>query len=186
MIFYYVFYKKLGFGENLIHWIKVLLNNQQSCIKNGGFTTPYFNLGARQGDPISTYLFILTLEVLFKLIKNNTDIRGITIFNHAFLHTAFMDDWTFFLNDLLSVKNLIGTFKVFSLFWGLKANFSKFETAGLGSLQGVLEAVYRSKSINLTTDTIKILGVHFPYNNTLNVQNNFLDTVKRIQPELCF
>ena len=176
----------VGFGENLIHWIKVLLNNQQSCIENGGFTTPYFNLGARQGDPISTYLFILTLEVLFKLIKNNTDIRGITIFNHAFLHTAFMDDWTFFLNDLLSVKNLIGTFKVFSLFLGLKANFSKFETAGLGSLQGVLEAVYRSKSINLTTDTIKILGVHFPYNNTLNVQNNFLDTVKRIQPELCF
>ena len=36
--------KKLGFGENFRHWIKVLLNNQQSSVINGGFTTPYFNL----------------------------------------------------------------------------------------------------------------------------------------------
>ena len=180
--------KKFGFGENFIHWIKVLLNKQQSCVINGGFTTQYFNLekGARQGDPISAYLFILALEVLFELIKNNDDIRGITIFNHAFLYTAFADDSTFFLNDLLSVKNLIDTFTVFSLFSGLKANFSKCEIAGLGSLKGVLEAARILKSINLTTDTIKIVGVHFSYNLTLKVQNNFLDTVKSIQQVLRF
>ena len=177
-----------GFGENFIHWIKVLLNKQQSCVINGGFTTQYFNLekGARQGDPISAYFFILALELLFELIKNNDDIRGITIFNHTFLYTAFADDSTFFLNDLLSVKNLVDTFKVFSLFSGLNANFSKCEIAGLGSLKGVLEAVCGLKSINLTTDTIKILGVHFSYNSTLKVQNNFLDTVKSIQKALRF
>ena len=84
--------------------------------------------GARQGDPISADLFILALEVLCELIKNNVDIRGITIFNHAFLYTAIADDSTFFLNDLLSVKNLIDTFKVLL---GLKANFSKCKIAGL-------------------------------------------------------
>ena len=175
-------------GENFIHWIKVLLNKQQSCVINGGFTTQYFNLeeGTRQGDPISAYLFILALEVLFELIKNNDDIRGITIFNHNFLYTAFADDSTFFLNELLSVKNLVDTFKVFSLFSGLNANFSKCEIAGLGSLKGVLEAVCGLKSINLTTDTIKILGVHFSYNSTLKVQNSFLDTVKSIQQALRF
>ena len=131
-------------------------------------------------------MFILALEVLFELIKNNADIRGITIFNHTFLYTAFADDSTFFLNDLLSVKNLIDTFTVFSLFSGLKANFSKCEIAGLGSLKGVLEAARILKSINLTTDTIKIVGVHFSYNLTLKVQNNFLDTVKSIQQVLRF
>ena len=91
------------FGENFIHWIKILLNNQQSCVINGGFTNPYFNLkkGAREGDPISAYLYILASEVLFELIKNNTNIRGIKIFNHAFLCTVFAEDSIFFLNDLL-------------------------------------------------------------------------------------
>ena len=37
-------FKKFGFGENFMHWIKVLLNNQQSCVTNGRFITPYFNL----------------------------------------------------------------------------------------------------------------------------------------------
>ena len=61
---------------------------------NGGFITQYFNLEkeARQGDPISAYLFILALEFLFELIKNNADIRRITIFNHAFLYIVFTDD----------------------------------------------------------------------------------------------
>ena len=36
--------KKFGFGENFIHWIKVLLNKQQSWVINGGFTTRYLNL----------------------------------------------------------------------------------------------------------------------------------------------
>ena len=37
-------FKKIGFVENFIHWIKVSLNNQQSCVVNGDFTTRYFNL----------------------------------------------------------------------------------------------------------------------------------------------
>ena len=102
------------------------------------------------------------------------------------MYTAFADDSTFFLNEILSVKNLIDTFKVFSLFLGLNSNFSKCEIAGLGSLKGVLEAVCGLKSINLTTGTIKILSVHFSYNSTLKVQNNFLDTVKSIQQALRF
>ena len=101
------------------------------------------------------------------------------------MYTAFTDDSTFCLN-LISVKNLNDKFTFFSLFSGLKGNFSKFEIAGLSSLKGVLEAVCGLKSINLTTNTIKILGVHFSYNSTLKVQNNFLDTVKSIQSKLRF
>ena len=65
---------KTGFRENFIGWIKILLYNQESRLLNGGFTTKYFNLekGARQGDPITAYLFILALEILFLLIKNDS------------------------------------------------------------------------------------------------------------------
>ena len=66
-------------------------------------------------------------------------------------------------------------------FLELKANFSKCEITGLGSLKGVLEAVCSLKSISLTTYTIKILGGRFSLNGIVKVQNNFLDTVKSIQ-----
>ena len=49
-----------------------------------------------------------------------------------------------------------------------------------------LKAICSLKFINLTTDTINILGVHFSYSVTLKVQYNFLDTVKSIQQVLCF
>ena len=87
----------------------------------------------------------------------------------------------YFPNDLLSVKNLLGTFKVFSPFLGLKANFSKCEIAGLGSLKGVLEEVCSLKSINVRAGTIKILGVHFSYNSTSKIQKQFPWYKKSIQ-----
>ena len=56
----------------MLEWIETLLNNQESCVINGGATTKYFKLerGARQGDPIAAYLFIIALEMLFIMIKN--------------------------------------------------------------------------------------------------------------------
>ena len=33
---------RYGFGKMFIKWVKTLLNNQESCIINGGFTTKYF------------------------------------------------------------------------------------------------------------------------------------------------
>ena len=45
--------KKPGFGKNFVSWVEALLNNQESCVINGGITTHYFPLqrGARQGGP---------------------------------------------------------------------------------------------------------------------------------------
>ena len=64
--------KNFSFGDSFINWIKILLNDQQFCVVNRGFATQYFTLkrGTHQSDPISAYLFIIALEVLFALIKN--------------------------------------------------------------------------------------------------------------------
>ena len=63
--------KKCGFSHDFIRWIKILLKSQESSIINVGVTTSYFNLGngGRQIDPVSAYLFISYLVVLFLLAK---------------------------------------------------------------------------------------------------------------------
>ena len=82
-------------------WIKILLTNQESCDINDSSPTSYFILekGARQGDPISACWLITGLEIIFAMIKSNSNIKGLNIFNHNYLYSAYADDTTFFLND---------------------------------------------------------------------------------------
>ena len=86
--------EKRGFGKTFIDWIKIFLNDQEACVIKGGITTKYFKLekGARQGDLVSEYHFMLCLEILFLLIKNNKNIKGIKMFDNTFLCTAYADD----------------------------------------------------------------------------------------------
>ena len=52
--------------------LQKLLKKKMSDVMSGGTTTKYFSLGrdARQSDPISAFLFILVLEILFILMKS--------------------------------------------------------------------------------------------------------------------
>ena len=52
--------EKYDFGQNFILWVKILLNDQELRVINGGKIAKYFMLGrgARQSDPI------LALEIL--------------------------------------------------------------------------------------------------------------------------
>ena len=87
----------------------MLLECQEFCVINVGNTTKYFRLqkGARQGSPISWYLFILFLEIAFILIKANKRVKGINIFKHTYLYSAYADDTTFFLRARRYIKELI-------------------------------------------------------------------------------
>ena len=88
--------KKFGLGQNFISLVEIILKNQGSFVINGGTTTKYFKLnrGARQGDPISAYLFNLALKILFLLIKENPRIKELTIFDHCYLFSAYSHGFT--------------------------------------------------------------------------------------------
>ena len=106
--------------------------------------------------------------------------QNILKFLTVFLYTAYADDSTFFLKDLASVKNLLDVFSHYLKYSGLQLIFSKCEITGIGSLKGVEVAVCGIKCVKLKVNTIKILGIHFSYNNKLNLEKKFLTSMSNI------
>ena len=122
------------------------------------------------------YLSLFWKYYLF-LIRKNKDIKGLNIFDHLFLNTAYADDRTFLLEIKELIKELVKAFTLFSSFSGLEPNISKCEICGLGSLKGIPMVVCGMQSIDLTRDAIKILGAYFFYN--IN-QNYYCQTITNI------
>ena len=71
--------------------------------------------------------------------------------------------------------------KTFDQFSGFKHNISKCEIAGIDALKRVPMTVCIMKSIELTTDFMKILGTCFSYNQNLQEEENLLRTISSIQ-----
>ena len=168
--------EKYGFGKEFILWVKTLLKDQETCVINDGTTTKYFSLGrgARKGNPIPAFLFILALEILFILIKSKREIDGMTIFNYDYLSSAYADDKSFFLKDIISVKHMIDTFNFFSYFSRSKPNLTKSEIAGFGVLKRVQVAVCGMRCIDLNIGTLNKLSTHSSYNKKLKEEKNFI------------
>ena len=75
------------------------------------------------------------------------------IFDYNYLCSAYANDTTFFLKDIISVKHMVENFLFFSYFSGLKPNLTKSEIAGIGVLKGVQVAVHGMRCIDLYIDT---------------------------------
>ncbi|XP_076108995.1 uncharacterized protein LOC143076989 [Mytilus galloprovincialis] len=126
----------LGFGTIFCRWVKTLYSESQSCIINNGHCSQFFNIGrgVRQGDPLSPYLFILSLELMSAALKNNPDINGMKINDSEYLLSQYADDSCLLLDkDEKSLDKCLYTLEKFSECAGLRANFDKTEAIWIGS-----------------------------------------------------
>ena len=98
--FLYKVLEFFGFGNSIISWIKLFNNNASLSENQSGDLSPFFYIGrgCRQGDPVSPFLFILWVEILGIMIRNNKNIKGITIDKKEHKLSQYADD-TFFLLD---------------------------------------------------------------------------------------
>ena len=131
------FLKHFNFGEDFIKWVKLFYNDAKSCVTNNGYLSDFFPVlrGVRQGCPLSTYLFIICIELLSNKITTTEDIKGITYANYEFKKSLFADDASFILDgSLKSFETLVDILDNFSYISGLKLNSNKCQVLRIGSM----------------------------------------------------
>ena len=175
--------KKYGFNSNFIKWIRLLHTDLQSCVMNNGHSTGYFNLsrGTRQGDPLAPYLFILIIEMLATVVRENKYIKGIIIGDMEVKQCLYADDTTYFLKDITSFQHLMKVLNQFSKLTSLKVNYDKSEAAWLGGSKASKHYPVECQWVDLTTDAISILGIKFTYDSSLSRHLNFDQTLDKFK-----
>jgi len=105
-----------GFGSSLIKWINLFRCDIQSCVINNGWSAGFFELsqGVRQGCWLSPYIFILCAEVLATTIRNDNEVKGITVGGTECKLSQYADDTILILDG--TQKSLEHSFAVLEKF----------------------------------------------------------------------
>ena len=125
-----------NFGQNFRNYFNCLNKNFKLCIMQHGFASSSFQIGrgCRQGDPISPYIFLLCVEILGILIRNEKEIKGIKINNKEIKISQYADDTGLFLDgSQKSLKNALSLLDQFAKYSGLKPNIDKCRCIWLGT-----------------------------------------------------
>ena len=176
--------KYFNIGANFIKWIEILLYKRVSCVRNGGFLSPFFQMhrGVRQGCPISPLLFIMTVELLAINIRKEKNIKGFCIpgSNRPIKIKQYADDTTLFLKDIIDFREVLSKIKNFAEFSGLNLNKNKSFIMMISNKTKNNHIKFGIRFVN----QIKILGVIFSNEKKASEnEDNYvhkIDQLKRI------
>ena len=168
--------KKFGFGPNFVRWVNLLLKEFNMRVLNGGTPGDHFasERGARQGDPISSLLFILCIEILCIKLRSDPSVKGVSLNGQLdVLISIFADDIVVFLQyDEDNLRNTLRIFEEFGKLSGLKIQVEKSQISYLGGNYDNSKKLCRDMDF-VWSKNINLLGLNFNASLT-----NLYDNVK--------
>ena len=171
-----------NFGQVMINWIELLLHNFSAVINHCGNISEKFIIarGARQGDPIASYIFIICIEILAYKLRSNDNVKGFQMNNLTHLLELYADDCSIYLEA--KEENLRNALKILSSFYeisGLKISLSKTKAIWFGN--GCANTEQLCSDLQLDWDTkFKLLGIEFS-NNLEGMESNFYGKIEEIK-----
>jgi exonuclease III/uncharacterized protein (UPF0305 family) len=154
--------KAFGFKQDICNWIRTFYSEIKSTVVVNGQATKWFkvNRGCRQGDPISPYLFILCVEILACMVRQDENIKGITVDNEQHKLSQYADDTEFLLaGDKVSFETCFSLLDLFGSVSGLKLNHGKTSCIWLGSRKNSPLQYMTHLSLIWNPVKFKVLGV---------------------------
>ena len=170
--------KFFNFGDNFINYVKTIINNTQSCVKNANWLSAFFTTdrGVRQGCCLSPLLFILVTELQAIKLRNLPSFEGILdntsmIFRRERKLSQYADDMTLYAKNEPSLNAAMTTIDKFSVFSGLILNRKKC----VGLMINQIGYVRNSNLEGITwineDENIRILGTSY----NLNIEASKID-----------
>ncbi|RUA04563.1 MAG: hypothetical protein DSY43_06055, partial [Gammaproteobacteria bacterium] len=153
-----------GFGESIQKWVKTLNNDITGCIIQNGFLSRSFPIkrGCRQGDPAAPYIFLISIQILIDMIKNNASIRGIRLNSIEHKLSFYADDGLIYLDgEEASLRALMNTLNTFYQMSGLKVNTKKTKAIWIGKMRKNTDPICRDLGLTWAEDSFTVLGVKF-------------------------
>jgi hypothetical protein len=131
----------IGFKENTIRIIMLLLAEAQIVLNINGKRSTVFQLGdgTGQGDPISSFLFNLLVQIFIIRIIHDSMVNHFKIDGNDMMLEMFADDIHIFLdgNDDQSLNRVMQITSQFRNLSGLQLSHSKTEVLGINESQNI-------------------------------------------------